>query len=278
MTMGLIPDDYWKMNQEKYGELDLWHAFGEDNCETLTQKIRTTINVLKAQDIRGCITGSTLLDEDFDLWDSIPDIDVFVYSSAEMLHTCAVLEYRLGMTPGKGSERSNKQEVWKLERLRKSGPSRKLPVDTHSFYFDGVIVNVTIKSHHNRPYDSIHEILGSFDMSIIMKGYDIHRHFWLDLRFGDPRIAYPNIMRDMDCVMWNVAKWTRQFDRVVKYYNRGYDTRPMAEFYLKMIDECIEAGCLFDSEASQDAYNSFTEEFSKKRQVIAEWLKEHKED
>jgi hypothetical protein len=65
---------------------------------------------------------------------------------------------------------------------------------------------------------------------------------------------------------------------VVKYYDRGYDTRPMAEFYLKMIDECIEAGCLFDSDESHEAFDMFSEEFLVKRAVIADWLEDHKED
>lgn len=278
MTMGLYPDEGWEYNKECYGELCLYNAFLSDGCNSLTDKIKTTIKVLKAQDIRGCITGSTLLEEDFDRWDSRPDIDVFAYSINELVNICAILEHKLGMKPGKGTDRSAKQEQWKLEQLRKRGASRKMPVTTSSFYYDGVIVNATIKTNQGRVYDSVHEVLGSFDMSIIMRGYDIHNHYTLDLRFGDPRVAKPNMMRDMDAIMWNTAKWIRQFDRVIKYYQRGFDTRPMAEFYVKLIDECIEAGCLFDSDASKDAYNSFTAEFVEQRKRISDWLDAHKED
>jgi hypothetical protein len=65
---------------------------------------------------------------------------------------------------------------------------------------------------------------------------------------------------------------------VVKYYNRGFDTRPMARFYLDMIDECISAGCLFDSEESQEAFENFSSEFVEKRAAIADWYDAHKED
>jgi hypothetical protein len=75
-------------------------------------------------------------------------------------------------------------------------------------------------------------------------------------------------------MMWTVAKWVRQFDRVVKYWSRGYDTRPMARFYLDMLDECLAAGSLFDSEESQAAFDGFGEEFRTKRTAIAEWLAE----
>jgi hypothetical protein len=115
-------------------------------------------------------------------------------------------------------------------------------------------------------------------MSIVMQGYDIKHHVMYDMRVGDPNVATPNPLRDHDCVMWTVAKWVRQFDRVVKYYNRGFDTRPMAKFYLDMIDQCIDAGCLFDSEESQAAFESFSQEFIEKRAQIADWYDTHKED
>ena len=121
-------------------------------------------------------------------------------------------------------------------------------------------------------------VLQSFDMSIVMQGYDIKHHVLYDMRVGDPKVAVPNPLRDHDCVMWTVAKWVRQFDRVVKYYNRGYDTRPMAKFYLDMIDRCIEAGCLFDSDESHEAFESFSQEFLEKRASIADWYESHKED
>ena len=117
-------------------------------------------------------------------------------------------------------------------------------------------------------------------MSIVLQAYDIESRIMYDLRPKDVPVttAIPNPMREQDGMMWTVSKWVRQFDRVVKYYNRGYDTRPMAQFYLDMIDQCIEAGCLFDSEESQTAFTNFSEEFLAKRAIIADWLEEHEED
>ena len=117
-----------------------------------------------------------------------------------------------------------------------------------------------------------------FNMDKVMQGYDIRHHVMYDMRVGSPYVAIPNPLRDHDCVMWTVAKWVRQFDRVVKYWNRGFDTRPMAKFYLDMIDGCIEAGCLFDSDESQEAFETFAKEFLEKRATIAEWYEQHKED
>jgi hypothetical protein len=186
------------------------------------------------------------------------------------------------MVPGSGTERSRQQEEWKLARLRQSGLNRKLGITTYKFWCEGVILNFTFKQRkfHGRwvPILDTPGVLQSFDMSIVMQGYDIMHHVMYDMRTGDPKVATPNPLRDHDCVMWTVAKWVRQFDRVVKYYNRGFDTRPMAKFYLDMIDGCIEAGCLFDSEESQEAFESFSSEFLEKRASIADWYDEHKED
>ena len=45
-----------------------------------------------------------------------------------------------------------------------------------------------------------------------------------------------------------------------------------------MIDQCINAGCLFDSEESREYFDSMTGEFREKRDDIKAWLDEHEED
>jgi hypothetical protein len=256
---------------------------GYDNCLSLKDKVGNAIELVKRLPIDGCITGSCLMEGfDPDGWCTTPDIDVFVFGEDELVHAIDIAQYALGMTPGSGSERSRKQEEWKLARLRQAGLNQRVGVTTYKFSCDDIILNLTFKQrrHHGRwvPILDTPGVLQSFDMSIVMQGYDIKHHVLYDMRVGDPKVAIPNPLRDHDCVMWTVAKWVRQFDRVVKYYNRGFDTRPMARFYLDMIDECIEAGCLFDSEESQEAFESFSKEFLEKRAVIADWYDEHKGD
>ena len=252
-------------------------------ADTLKDKVALTIELLKRLDINGCITGSCLL-EDFDPdgWGTTPDVDIFVYGENELQHAIDVLTMQLRMEPGTGTPRSREQEKWKLDRLRTDGIDRKSPVCTHKFYTDGVIVNVTYKRErvqgHWMPIKDATGVLRSFDMTIVMQAYDIKSHVLYDMRVGDPKVAIPNPLRDHGCMLWNVSKWVRQFDRVVKYYGRGYDTRPMAKFYLDMIDKAIDAGCMFDTEESKEYFNMMVEEFKEKRAAIAGWLEEHKED
>lgn len=268
---------------DEYKELTLQQIFEKSKASDLKGKLDCLCSAVTASPIDGCITGSYWLPGfDPETWGAKPDLDVFVYGENELIRAVCYAQYKLGMNPGKGSERSCKQEEWKLSRLFKTGLNRKIGITTYSFSYDDVTLNIThkMKRIENRwiPLTTAADVLQSFDMSILMQGYDIQKHMFYDMRIGDPRVAQPNPLRDHDCIMWTVAKWVRQFDRVVKYYNRGFDTRPMAEFYLKMIDDCIDAGCLFDSTESHQAFESFSEEFLAKRAVIADWYEEHKED
>ena len=268
---------------KQYNYMTLHDNFSVYECNTLKEKISRTIEVLKTLPINGCITGSCLLPVfEPDEWGSTPDVDVFVYGETELVRAVTIAQYALDMTPGTGSQRSKEQEEWKLNRLFENGVNYKIGITTYKFFCDGVVINFTFKQmkNHGRwvPIISATEVLRSFDMSILMQGYDIKQHVFYDMRGEDVFIARPNPLRNQDCVMWTVQKWIRQFDRVVKYYGRGYDTRPMAEFYLEMIDQCIEVGCLFDSSESNELFESMSKEFLEKRAVIADWYDEHKED
>ena len=268
---------------KQYNCMTLHNNFSVYECNTLKEKIGRTIEVLKTLPINGCITGSCLLPVfEPDEWGSTPDVDVFVYGETELVRAVTIAQYALDMTPGSGSQRSKEQEEWKLNRLFENGVNYKIGITTYKFFCDGVSVNFTFKQMKNHghwvPIISAPEVLRSFDMSILMLGFDIKQHVFYDMRGEDVFVARPNPLRNQDCVMWTVQKWIRQFDRVVKYYGRGYDTRPMAEFYLKMIDQCIEVGCLFDSTESNELFESMSKEFLEKRAVIADWYDEHKED
>lgn len=266
-----------------YANQPLRQLFLAEQAATLKEKMDVLVDAVKASPINGCITGSYWLPGfDPESWGSKPDVDVFVFGDYELVRAVCYAQYVLQMRPGKGSPRSAKQEEWKLDRLFTSGLNRKIGITTYTFEQDGVALNITFKQQKVagcwKPLTSVPDVLQSFDMSIVMQGYDIQKQVFFDMRSGDPMVAVPNPLREHDCVMWTVAKWVRQFDRVAKYYNRGFDTRPMAEFYLRMIDECIAAGCLFDSEESQTAFDSFSSEFLEKRAAIQEWYDEHKED
>lgn len=239
-----------------------------------TQKINRAIERIKESDIHGCITGSSMTGENFDDWASTPDIDVFVYGRYELM-------YAVGYLIGTGEfEYKSSGEKTKVEWLRDGSSNKKYQLDTVKLVSDGIELNITYK----RGCSSLLNVLSSFDMTIIMVGYDIQRRVFVDLRTGsgaeDPelrwpvskRIAYPNPMLLVHDTVFDVAYATRQFDRVMKYWDRGFDTRPMARFYINKIDSVIEKGAEFKTEKSIDIYNQFVEEQTAMKEKIQMWL------
>jgi hypothetical protein len=215
---------------------------------------------------------------DFDSWQQVPDIDVFVYSREELMWTVAWLL-------GSGRFKlKNEGEETKVGWMREGSFNRKYNLDTIKLVDGDVELNVTYKKH----CVSLHHVLATFDMSIIMVGYDIRRGMTLDLREGpkdvpeDERgkwseskyVAVPNPLRLVKDTTFDVACATRQFDRVIKYWNRGFDTRPMARFYIDKIDAVIAKGSLFKTEVSEENFRQFVETHTEIRQKIAEWLED----
>ena len=245
---------------------------------SMNDKIKDSLDELKYSSILGCITGSCLLDADFDTWMTPPDIDVFVYSETAMVQAIMTLE---GMcyTPG-GKDKTNKGEELKRQWIIESGINRNASLSTIMYERDGVYVNVTYK----KGCESVLDVVGGFDMSIIMMGYDIPTGFMLDLRSmssDDPMVARPNKCKRQlynHPSRFTVWRALHQWARVPKYYDRGYDTRPMAEFYLGIIDEVLEAGAIFGTDKDIASFEEMAPEFKEIRDTIAGWLEIHKED
>ena len=192
---------------EPYNGLSMSEKFLGDGAVTTREKIASAIDLVKTLPIDGCITGSCLLPGfDPDSWGTTPDIDVFVFGETELVSAISLAIHGLKMTPGKGTERTRRQENWKLARLKQAGLNYKLGITTYTFWCEGVMLNITFKQRkfHGRwiPILSTPDVLQSFDMSIVMQGYDIRHHVMYDMRTGDPYVATPNPLRDHDCVMW----------------------------------------------------------------------------
>ena len=90
-------------------------------------------------------------------------------------------------------------------------------------------------------------------------------------------VAKPNPLRDQDVDMYGVEMWVRQFDRVIKYWNRGYDTRRMAKFYIKLINGVLDKGRLFNTTKSEESYKMFVGTYEPLKHKMEQWLAD-KED
>ena len=131
---------------DKYNGMTMKEKFMEDGSFTTKAKITSAIELVKTLPIDGCITGSCLLpDFDPDGWGTTPDVDVFVFGESELVSAIELARHALKMEPGSGTERSRKQEEWKLSRLKQAGLNHKIGITTYKFWCDGVILNFTFK-------------------------------------------------------------------------------------------------------------------------------------
>lgn len=249
---------------------------------SINREIRDTIALLKELPINGCISGSSMIPEaDFDSWQSVPDVDVFVYSDMQLLFASTLLIGAYGFEPASLAEEQ------KLEWLRNDGCNKKAALTTIKVKRNNVIVNLTYKKWKN----TLVGVLASFDQSCIMIGYDIPFGWGIDMRTkdvkvfddrggkwsDDPNVSMPNPMRKQNADRYTTAQWVRQFDRVIKYWNRGIDTRPMARFYIDLINEVIGKGAVFASEKDIACYEEFVEMYAPLRDKMVEWLKDKEE-
>lgn len=246
----------------------------------VTDKILATIEAIKESDIDGCITGSCLCGKNMDDWQDIPDVDIFCYGEKEMIHAIDYVNYKMGFKFGAyDNENSEKQEYTKFGWIR-DGKRNKYDslLDTVKLIKDGIVVNISCRKYQN----DVISVISNFDMSIIMCGYDIKTGNFYDQRksfaHGSKDIADPNIFRKHGADDWVTKRWIRQWDRVIKYDDRGFDTRPMAEFYLQLIDAVINKGSLWTSEAAIANHQETLDELLPMREKIQTWLNDKAEE
>lgn len=243
---------------------------------------RKELEDLKESSIIGCITGSCMLDDNFTYWQDKPDIDIFVYTDTQMVYAISELMSR-GYVPGGKGKRAAGEELkfqWLLE-LNKNN-SYGLSTIMLEKTVDGfdIAVNVTVK----RGCHNVAEVVCSYDMSIIMVGYDIQNKLTLDLRTQNgwqEKVASPNLLSnniEEHPSRFTLSRALRQWDRVTKYYNRGFDTRPMARYYLDKIDEVLKAGSAFGTDRDEESFEKYAVEFREIREIIYNWLEVHHDD
>ena len=244
--------------------------------KTINEKIDELIEELRQSDVKGCVTGSCLTGRDFSAWSSVPDVDLFAYSSQEMLHAIMYAQYRLGFELGADdTELSAAQErqkmEWMMQGKRNKGANFR-NLQTVKLHRDGLTLNIS----HKDSQSNMADVICAFDMSIIMKAIDLPSGAMLDLttQWSDSDTAVPNPMRSVDLDVVTVAYWVRQFDRVVKYWQRQFDTRPMARFYIEQIDAVMAKGKLWSSEKADAFYDEYFAEFAETREKIQKWLNE----
>jgi len=227
------------------------------------------IAYLKTLDIDGCMTGSCLLG-----YFEGSDIDVFCYSEASFTK----LLYTLSFNPMFSI--IDKIEKWKFNDWCNSSYKssiKKMGICTIKFHWNLCMpVNIIFKEKAN----NIFSVLSSFDMDIIAKGYDLMSKQYLDLtekgkahdkiatwNKWNPTFNNPNV--------WNINRILRQFKRVIKYQNRGYDTDLITKKYLEILNDILSYENIFNSSKVDEKVTSVKESSTILIAILNKWLETH---
>lgn len=193
----------------------------------MQQQIENLILWIKQQPIKGCITGSALLDY---FPDSHQDVDVFVYDEKSFNKLLFAMHHNDMF------QILDPMENWKFERF--------INVEEKTFTKHGL---VTIKFTYNtcvdaniilkRNCNNIFSVLSSFDLDIITKGFDIATQQYLDLTGNSTATKVANYNKWNPAFLseeiWQISRVLRQLERCFKYHKRGYNTD--AVVYLSLI-------------------------------------------
>ena len=96
------------------------------------------IEELKKSPIDGCITGSCLLDNDFNLWQDEPDIDLFVYSEIKWIHAVTwLLDHGYVYGNCKDASKNPEVEEWKFQTMLDKGSDKNHSITTIYLEKDG---------------------------------------------------------------------------------------------------------------------------------------------
>jgi hypothetical protein len=233
----------------------------------MKEQVDNAITWIKSQEIEGCLTGSCLLD-----YFEGQDIDVFAYNEAAFTKLIFSMYFNpmfLLIDP---------IEQWKFKDWTETtykGSLKKLGLITIKFKYNMCVdVNIIFKERNNTIFD----VLANFDLDIIAKGYDLKSKKVLDLcenRNGkkatwnrwNKQFYNPNI--------WAISRVLRQFERVIKYHKRGYDTDEVVLKYKEILTQMLEYENIFNSTKMDEKVMSVKTNSLILIKIFDKWLDTH---
>ena len=231
----------------------------------MKQQQQNLIEYIKSlNNMRGCITGSSLLPE----YHEGSDVDLFMYD----IKSFTKMYYTLINNPM--FTILDTKEQWKAKMFEeKEEKYGKVPIITIKLVYNTTIpLNLIFKKNSV----DIFSTLSSFDLDIICKGYCLQAKETLDLTGDSVTTRIANINKwnpryNSDNI-WDLSRVFRQFSRVIKYHNRKYNTDAVAIKYKELLEKAIEFENIFNSEKMEEKLNAIKVNGEILIKVIDVWL------
>lgn len=221
-------------------------------------------------DIKGCITGSTMLKIFENDGKNIQDLDIFLYtekSFTELFYTMLHDPMFQILEP---------VEQWKADKFRtQPGDFYRYGLITIKFTYNTAIpINIILKKNCT----NIFSVLSSFDMDIITKGYCLETKQVLDLsqHLPDNKVNFNNWNPAFHSdELWKVSRVLRQISRVFKYHRRGYNCDLMVLKYIELLDIVLKKQDIFNSTNFTERLKITKENTKIVKKICQVWLETH---
>jgi hypothetical protein len=120
--------------------------------------------------------------------------------------------------------------------------------------------------------------LSNFDLDIITTGYDIKTGRTISLRESTGLEGtwnkWNNSFYKPD--FWSTKRLLRQFERVVKYTNRGYDLSSVTDKYIELVENIISTENFYKSDKGTKYFEDTIEQFEIVLKILQAWKKDLK--
>lgn len=231
----------------------------------MEEQINDVVELLKQQDINGCITGSYMLGYHPD-WNQ--DIDLFVYDKSSFNKLLFFCHYNSMFNILDPLELNKFQEYIDNEK----SSLESLGLITIKFKYNLCIdVNIIYKKF----YKNIFDVISNFDLDLIAQGYDIKTKQYLSLRQSTGMEGtwnkYNPVFYEKANKFWSWKRLVRQFERVVKYTKRGYNLESVTDKYIEIIENAIKTENYYKSEKGTAYFEETIEQFEIVLKILKIW-------
>jgi len=223
--------------------------------------------VKSQKDVRGCITGSYLLDY---FPDENQDLDVFLYSEKSFTELFYAMYHDPMFTI------LDPLEKWKADKYRMNDSDfYKFGLITIKFTYNTCVpINLILKKKCN----DVFAVMASFDMDIICRGYDIQTKQMLDLSENKGgKVATWNKWNTSfySSEVWEISRILRQLERCFKYHGRGYNVDAIVHKYIELIDKIQEHDNIFNSKNYTENLKIKKSNTKIVKMICEKWLETH---
>ena len=135
-----------------------------------------------------------------------------------------------------------------------------------------VDVNIIFKKHQT----NVFSVISAFDLDIIATGYDIKTGRTISLRETSGLEGTWNRWNKSfyQTEFWSTKRLLRQFERNIKYHERGYDLSSVTDKYISIVEEIIKTENYYKSEKGKKYFEDTIETFEVVLKILNAWKKD----